>query len=131
MMLRERGIFSSLAAEINFGYNISAERKKDLPVNWRDQYYYKPDDKNYFEKKYNQDQKLKEYADRVCFYFDLECSTDKILVDYLMDENGNFNEMLIIKINMVINHFYICRKSVNDCAMMIKSYLDGNGLVLR
>jgi hypothetical protein len=63
------------------------------------------------------------YKDNVNVYFDLECTTDKILTDYLVDEYANWIFDLVEKVDKIIKNCYESKESVNNCAMLIKKLL--------
>lgn len=99
--------------------------------NWWDNFEYKSN-KNYKNNKeykhFNKKEALIKYRDRVHFYYELEASTDKLLCEYLCDENGNEILWLMTKVDMIICHYFLLGKSANNCAMAIKEYFDKKGL---
>lgn len=87
-------------------------------MDWQDQFEYKPRAIN---------SKVYEiFKDNVYLYFDLECSTSNLLVDYHQDINGNNIELISAKIDSMIFNSIMSGDSVNNCAMKIKCYLDDN-----
>jgi hypothetical protein len=79
--------------------------------------------KNRDEYKGLDSQALEKYRDKVETYFDLECSLDRPLIDYVSDGEGEANIFLINKLSDIILSFFLKKDSVNNCAMAISDYL--------
>ena len=104
-------------------------------MNFWNEYDYKPSkdegkNKDYISNKipFSKTEELTKYRDKVHTYFDFEASTDKMLCEYLCDNDGNFIYHLMMKVDMIVCHYFLRKDSPNNCAMAIKQYLDSKNI---
>jgi hypothetical protein len=104
-------------------------------MNYWNEFDFKPSKDNNKSREYlankipfSKTEELTKYRDKVHSYFDFEASTGKMLCEILCDENGNFLHYLMMKVDMIICHYFLRKDSPNNCALAIKEYLDSKNI---
>lgn len=70
-------------------------------------------------------EELVSYRHRVEDYFNQELS-DEHLCSLLISDNGDLNHWLLGKVGMIITSCFFHKESVNNCAIIVKEFLDNN-----